>query len=52
MKTIKIKTLKKAIKDAELRGLKDVLVADNDGNVLRIKEITVSSVTGIQIRLK
>jgi hypothetical protein len=52
MKSIRLKTLKKAIKDAENRGVTTLYITDNSGNICKIRCTLVSSITGIQIILK
>ena len=52
MENIKIKVIKKAIKDAEKRNIKSMIVKDSNGNYLKIKEIEISDITGMILRLK
>lgn len=52
MKTIKIKTLKKVLKDAKESGIKEVEIVSIENKRLDILEISVSPVTGVRIKLK
>jgi hypothetical protein len=52
MKNINIKIIEKALKDAKRRGIKEMMVKDKDGNLLKIEEIEVSNITGMVLRLK
>jgi hypothetical protein len=52
MKAIKIKVFKEAIKDAQRRGLTKISVVDEKGNIISIREITVSNITGMNIHIK
>jgi len=51
MKTIKIKVLKKALKDAEERGIKEIYIKSYD-QYFDFEKIIVSDITGICIYIK
>lgn len=52
MRKMKLEVLKRALEDAQRREIEDFSIQTHDGCIFKIKEITVSNITGMIIRLK